>query len=681
MSLSELTAVALPEGNRVELTWKPDIDAEFDEVLVVRRTVAYPEGPQPRTPSQGVVIADSREPGEVKQQPDGRMAVQDGGLSDGTVYYYQVFPYRLTNGKPHYDDDPGIKVRTRVSVAATGKHGFAERMYGLLPEIYRRYDTDHQLRKFLDVIGGELDQMYSAVRSLPDLKDISAVDGRLLPLLAEWIGWRTDYSADFDRQRADLCGASRLYQANQTVAAVQAGVRRVTGWDNVCKEFVDNVAITNSPERHNLWMVTPPGEPGDQPLSFDEMFASRAAVAAIGDRVVMVHATNRSGPFEICQKERVDGAWQPSTVVVSREGIEREPALVWRGEDKKLWLFWATLSSDTGWGIEFRSRPDSGTWSAISQFTSPELPPAQRRSPALLVDDDGGLWVFWRELVADRWALRYQRFTGATLNPTPDDAKTFPMDGQPEPRVESDLSVLLCKPQGGVGSSRILVVWARRDAQRCWRVAARVKRGTDVANVGDWSAITEVPGETRAHDREPSAYCAGDGKLTVYFSSTRDGSWSVWNVEVDPANPSFGTAAPTTTAPFSDRAPIAFDVDGEVAVVYRSSRPAAYRNLQYAATVAEDIRYCGNTTLRTGNAEQVKRMGTAEDFTAYTYDAGRRHRRNDGDLVARDTLGIYIISTGVGEGDLAAGRRRLYEVLGEFLPATTRAVVIPNKDG
>ena len=54
------------------------------------------------------------------------------------------------------------------------------------------WDTQRgQLRRFLDLPGGQLDQLYSFAKALLDLYNLDKADGRLLPLLAYWIGWQT----------------------------------------------------------------------------------------------------------------------------------------------------------------------------------------------------------------------------------------------------------------------------------------------------------------------------------------------------------------------------------------------------------------------------------------------------------------------------------------------------------
>ena len=92
---------------------------------------------------------------------------------------------------------------------ATSPYDFAGQMYALLPAVYHRYDNSDNaasdaglasadqdkgpLRRFLDLPGAQFDQIYSSARAALSLYEIDRTPANLLPLLAQWIGWRTDY--------------------------------------------------------------------------------------------------------------------------------------------------------------------------------------------------------------------------------------------------------------------------------------------------------------------------------------------------------------------------------------------------------------------------------------------------------------------------------------------------------
>src|SRR5262249_12980087 len=109
------------------------------------------------------------------------------------------------------------------------------------------------LRRFLALTGGALDVLESHIRAARELRDPTRVDGRILPRLADWIGWKTDYRLDFDGQRNEIRDAPALFQRVGLIPVANATVTRVTGWPSRAKEYVHNVHRTNEPPRLNVW--------------------------------------------------------------------------------------------------------------------------------------------------------------------------------------------------------------------------------------------------------------------------------------------------------------------------------------------------------------------------------------------------------------------------------------------
>jgi hypothetical protein len=714
MKLEGLTATPRPEGNRIAITWTRPDPAVLPGVRVVRRQGAFPDTPRPGT-AEGVVVADSDPavdaPSQVQALPGGRLQVVDSGLAAETVHYYQVYPYAGTPAE--YDQDHA----NRTSAMATGPYDFAGLLYRLLPAIYHRYDTllpaqvldpaqvtamdpadrqRGQLRRFLELPGGQLDQLYSSVRSLLELHDLARVDGHLLPLLAHWIGWRTDYGIGLDRQRAEIRNAPALYHAIETVAAVEATVSRVAGWACRGKELVDNVFVANRPERLTLWLARqvaadPPWELDDRPLSLDDAYDGRpVAVTDPAGTVRLFYATRKAGRYDIWQKANLlDRERSGSEPVVARPGVDRDPAAAVR--DQTVWLFWAVYDRDAQrWRIDFRSgvrtSSDQQVWSAVATFRDGPADQAERKSPAALVDDAGALWLFWLERSGPGWKLRYNRFTGATLAPAPAGSVAFPDDRKADPRVGSDLFVQFRPPRAGdpqAAFRRLWVLWSRREPvagepeQTRWRVVSRFKDGTDPANLTDWGAIATLPPRDKHdHDREPAALVGADGNLSAFWSSTRDGSWSVWHADVDAAANRWGPPAPVTGPPFSERAPLPFHLAGQLVLAYRSNRSITYQSQIYRATQTTDRRYSGSTTVRTTNAAGIALRGGYDDFAAYIYDAGSAAGRTDDDWYARDTVGLYLEPDTNEPVAIRTGRERIRRLLPEFLPATDRAVLL-----
>jgi len=198
MRLDDITATAHTDGNRIDLSWSFPDPANAPGVRVVRAERSHPVDPD-----DGVVVAHGT----------GFATAQDKNLLGERVYYYALFPF--TGNPPTYDPDP----HNTAEAMASSSYDFAGRLFALLPALYRRYDADRspairsdsalaadpgELRAFLDLPGAELDRLYSMNRAALGLLDVEHVEGTLLPLLAQWIGWHTDFSLPVGAQRNEV---------------------------------------------------------------------------------------------------------------------------------------------------------------------------------------------------------------------------------------------------------------------------------------------------------------------------------------------------------------------------------------------------------------------------------------------------------------------------------------------
>lgn len=762
--LAEIRATPHPDGHRIDLTWANPQPGEYPGVRIVRR-----EGTHPTAPDDGVVVADGLDLSHgLDEQGRALYRVADTGLRGTTTYYYGLFPYR--------DDPPEFVIErsNRAAALAGARYDTAERMFRLLPAIYHRYDADGgQLHRFLQIPGGQLDLLQSYTSALLDAYDTDRTDGRMLPLLAGWIGWNLDFRLEIDAQRNEVRHAPSIYQRIGLIPVVAATVKRISGWESRTKEFVHNVFRSNEPERLNIW-VRRMDEAGttvvpDRPLSLNFAYAGRVAMAedASGVRWLFYH-TRRRGRWRIWRKtspafllgfdarvhlegadiaglQRAFGAvgialaadatvsasgslWriddttngESYMVEAGRRGLtvyrlsadpedfapsqplngpgvrdETHPAVAL--QQNTLWVFWSVYDSGTRrWVIRCRTRRD-GRWSEVRNpfGEAPELEP-QRRSPAVLVDGTDGLWLFWREQVAGRWLLRYNRFDPAGLPANPTDlpdpaawqlapAATFPLDGTDDPRVEDDPFVLFHPDDA---ARPIWVFWARKEPtsdprQTRWSVAYRFKAGVD-PNVADWSTVETLPkSDELAHDREPAAIVDGDGNLTVFFSSNRAGSWSIWRatLRLDAGPLSWESEEELTAPPYSQRAPLPLPIAGGTLLIHRSNESLEHTSEVYRASRTVDFRHAGATTVHTRNADQIDLRGAFEDLGSYTYDVGLAGARSDEDRYARDTIGVYVEPDTFDSERVARGIDRLRAVMPEFMPATDRAVFVLPDDG
>ena len=654
MRLTEIAAAADPGGNRINLRWNyPEPIPPTAGVRVMRGTSEHPQ-----SPDDGVQVDEGI----------GLRTATDTDLHGETVYYYTLFPFTGTPAR--FEPDP----RNRISAMATAPYDFADQMYNLLPAVYRRYDADRaQLRRFLDIPGAQLDQLYSLARAALHLSDTDRVDGSLLPLLAQWIGWRTDLGLPISRQRSEIRCAPRLYRTIGVIPALDATVTRVTGRPNRTKEFTHAVARTNQPERLNLWSMTRnvagAWTRAVLPTSVDDAYEGRAAVVGLeDDSLLLAYHTLRRHGWDIWGKRLADGDWQPSEPLVDRPGVDKHPTITRQGS--RLWLFWETHGSDGVWHLASRTRT-SGGWSAVETVGDAAI---ERRLPAAAADDTGGLWLFWLERLGDEWQIRYNRHNGTDWQlPQP---ATVPLTGGQAPT--EDLIVTF-HPTSAAG--RLFLFWASRQprgtaGQTRWTVAYRVKQGLG-PTVSDWSPVRPLPsGDDLFHDREPYPIPLAGNELELFWSSTRAGGWSIFDSTLDTGSLTWTPAEQVGEDPFTARAPAAVHTGSDTLLVYRSNASIHHRD---AHTV--DERYAGTTTVDTGNTAKLSLIGTFDDFQTYTNDAGHNGTRTDANRIGLDTVGLYPQLAATEPDQMRAAISRLRGVLAEFIPIAARAVIVAPTTG
>jgi hypothetical protein len=682
MRLLNIAAVANAAGNRIDLTWINPNPAGFPGVRVVRR-----EQTHPLNPTDGTTVADG----------NGLLSASDTGLKGETAYYYSLFPY---SGNPIvFAPDP----HNRASAVATAPYNFSGLMYALLPAIYHRYDEAQpassnpaltaadqvrgELQRFLDLPGSQFDSIYSLARAALNLYDPQRVEGVLLPFLAQWIGWKNDYSLEVSAQRNEILFAPYLFQTIGLIPTVEATVKRLTlvpggsGWESQTKEFVYNVARTNQPERLNLWFMERPngGSFGASALASENFVYDwrPTAVTESEGSVSFFYQTYRIHGWDIWTKKFVPAQaspWQPSAPVVDQPGIDTRPTAALQGS--VLWLFWESFDTtqppgSRKWQIKFQQRI-AGTWSAPAIFGDAAT---ARRMPAAVADNAGGLWLFWLEQSATGWSVKYNHNDGTNWLPAP---VSFPLDGGADPRVEGDL-IAIFHPTSA--TQRIWLFWARhepaaRAGQSRWTIAYRIKQGLDPAVI-DWSAVSELPkASADNHDREPAPLVDSAGNIELFWSSTRNGGWTLWHDTLNIGTLTFGAPAQVTNTPYSNRAPLAVATSAGTLLVFRSNESPPHSSSVYRATQTLDVRYNGATTADTRNAAKIALFGKFEDFQTYTYDAGTNGVRTNDDRIARDTIGLYLTPDTADPVQIKATISRLASALGDFMPITERAVFI-----
>lgn len=694
MRFTHIVATSHPAGNRVDLSWTHPDPVQYPGVRVVRREGAHPIVPEPLSPREGVVVADttptSSQQSAVEIQADGRYTATDANLKGETVYYYTLFPYA---GDP---PDYVIDRHNRTAAMATAPYNMAGQMFDLLPALYHRYDTllpkpddvvpgdrqKGQLRRFLDLPGCQLDLLYSFAKALLEQHNLEKVDGRLLPLLAEWIGWQVDYRLELDVQRNDLRNAPDLYKTIGLIPTVEATVKRIVGWESRTKEFVHNVCLSNRSERLNLWVRqrdnTGAWSTPTAPLSLDFAYEGRATAVHDTDGTLwLFYHTPRKEQWDIWYKTyTAEQGWAPSQPLSNRAIIDKHPTAVL--QDGTLWVFWnAYAETEHGWEIHSRTYVN-GQWSPITPF--PDIAPfanpeTARRQPWAVVDDEGRMWLFWLERVGTQWQLQYNSYDGLAW--TLDVAGSFPLGGAVDLRVEGDLFVLFHPTDTG---QRLWAFWTRKEltaaGQTRWRIVYRTKASLN-PGAQDWSSLRSLPaGAVDSHDREPAAVVDANGNVELFWSSNRDGSWSIWRTTVNRLTHAWETAEPLTTDSYSQRNPLPVAAATGTLLVYHSNESLMYTSTVYGATETVDARYAGSTTVDTRNVDKLALRGQFDDFQTYTHDTGHNGQRTNQDWYARDTVGLYLNPDTADQTVITQKQNLLHNVLKQFLPAQIRPVFI-----
>jgi len=177
------------------------------------------------------------------------------GLLPGTTYHYELTSSLIVPA--------GQSAIHRATVTPTDSYGLGRTLYESLPAIHRRHDvvtrpptegaegipeaspSGGQLRRLMDILGVTFDSLRGTAEGIRGLHDVDHVDHRLLPLLADWIGWDLSFGAAIPVQRHEIRYAAALYRMTGTIPGCRIWVKRLTGWEARIKEFSRNVFFTN----------------------------------------------------------------------------------------------------------------------------------------------------------------------------------------------------------------------------------------------------------------------------------------------------------------------------------------------------------------------------------------------------------------------------------------------------
>ncbi|HKQ05860.1 MAG TPA: hypothetical protein VJ464_12060 [Blastocatellia bacterium] len=343
MQVSDFKAEPNPRGGQIDLSWTTPAEAGFKGVKVLRREFTLPLLTDINTDKQ--ILDDSTTPrGQV-----GRFS--DRHLKGETVYYYAIVAY---------DNLANLSPPVFASAMATTAYQTAAELYDDLPELYRRYDTllppataaldaadkdKGQLRRLIEMFGLQFDLLRSFAGGMRDASSVERIDGELLPLLAKWIGWQSDYTLPLDKQRNEIKYAPYFYKTTGIAANLRATLNRLTTWDAQVKEFVHNVFLSNAAEQLTIYERERRGNRW-QPaklVSLDVAYEGRPAVSRARDgrswlfyharqAVPLAHEPGKPAPTEdrwhLWYKIKDQEEWLPSRRLTFGGGVNKYPAAV-----------------------------------------------------------------------------------------------------------------------------------------------------------------------------------------------------------------------------------------------------------------------------------------------------------------------------------------------------------------
>ncbi|HST54075.1 MAG TPA: phage tail protein [Pyrinomonadaceae bacterium] len=402
--VQDLRADSDPRGGRIRLSWTTPRQIDFPDfrgVKVVRRENSFPE-PFELADDAGVFT-------DTQTGFNQSVSFTDAGLDGETNYYYAVAAFDGA-AKPSFF--PAF-----ASALATTPYGSAEQLYSALPAVYQRFDTlvppalaevdskdltKGQLRRLVEMFGLQFDLLRSYASATRGFFDLEGVDGALLPLLAEWLGWPTDFTLPFSKQRNEIRYAPHFYRTKGIAANLRATLNRLTTWNAEIKEFVHNIFNANDPERLTIRGTERHGGVWDESQSASVATAYEGRPSAVREtderQWLFYHATRKAqvppgqgsefcapGDFSHLWFKLWDfDHWTPSQQLTTGERICKYPAAV-RRSDASFWVFYS----------ELEQRESGATWQLRLSLLAARRPAAPARlrgtqsGPFNLADGDG----------------------------------------------------------------------------------------------------------------------------------------------------------------------------------------------------------------------------------------------------------------------------------------------------
>lgn len=125
---------------------------------------------------------------------------------------------------------------------------FKDNLLGLLPPLYEHNDEAGDLRTFLSLPAGTLDELKQAIDDFPTIFDVDHCDERFLPLLARLVGLEVDGTCSPDCQRRRVREAVEIYRRKGTIPAIERDFNAL-GWQGELQETFRSALRLNARSR------------------------------------------------------------------------------------------------------------------------------------------------------------------------------------------------------------------------------------------------------------------------------------------------------------------------------------------------------------------------------------------------------------------------------------------------
>lgn len=125
---------------------------------------------------------------------------------------------------------------------------FKNNLLSLLPPLYAHNDEHGDLRTFLSLSAGTLDELKQAIDEFPTIFDVDRCDERFLPLLAKLVGLQADATRSPEYQRRRIREAVEIYRRKGTIPAMRRDLAAL-GWQGELEETFHSALRLNARSR------------------------------------------------------------------------------------------------------------------------------------------------------------------------------------------------------------------------------------------------------------------------------------------------------------------------------------------------------------------------------------------------------------------------------------------------